>query len=59
MLAARGSPTCRSHWLIGVLVAGGGADWLAGRLLYQRPLDQAFDWNPGAAGAASVWTCSR
>ena len=38
--------------LIGVLFAGGGVGWLAGRLLHQRPLGQALDSIQDAAGAA-------
>ena len=38
--------------LIGVLVAGGAAGWLAGRLLHQRRLGQALDSIQGVVGAA-------
>ena len=38
--------------LIGVLLAGGGAGWLAGRLLQRRWLGQAIDSVQGGAGAA-------
>ena len=38
--------------LIGVLLVDGGAGWLAGLLLHQRPLGQALDCIQGVAGAA-------